>query len=607
MTHARFGRHLRPRVLRTAAVAALSTALLAGGGTLPAHAAPADGADRPSAATRPVAQAKVPQAELRTRLAGATDAVGAEAARKAEARAKAKARTATGDGGARAAGEDARMRPFIIGGSQTTVGAAPWMVQLAYFNQGTGEGYFCGGSLVAADKVLTAAHCVDGLDWRVHGVALTGATGLYDSAAGTLAGVHRVWKHPKYRAASAQNDIAVVTLDRPVKQKWLRLAATGDTALYKPGTSATAYGWGLTSGRADGQMAAKLRKVSLPMVADGTCDRAMRNVLGRDYFVAGQMVCAGKPASGADRGTTSTCNGDSGGPLVVGGKIAGVVSWGVEGCTAKGAYPVFAKVSSYVAAAQARIDDTDLSFDGRADLLGRTSANKLYQMNSRGRSLAGRSAGAAGWQSVSWGLQVDLDRDGEQDLLYRNSRDGKLYRNYRDRAGRYTTMQVSSVGGGWKSYAVPGDLSGDGWPDLVALDASGNAYLYPGKGNGHFHAKKKVVSAAWKGAKLFGRGDLTNDGKADLLVRDKAGTVWLYRGTGKASAPFAGRIKARSNWKFTALVGNGDMTGDGIADVLARESDGKLWLYPGTGKASSSLFGTRVSLGSGFNQYNLLF
>ena len=54
-------------------------------------------------------------------------------------------------------------------------------------------------------------------------------------------------------------------------------------------------------------------------------------------------------------------------------------------------------------------------------------------------------------------------------------------------------------------------------------------------------------------------------------------------------------------------MANGDVTGDGIADVIARDSGGTLWLYPGTNKASSSLFGTRKSLGTGFNQYNLLF
>ncbi|MGP3926483.1 hypothetical protein [Streptomyces sp. 8N616] len=49
------------------------------------------------------------------------------------------------------------------------------------------------------------------------------------------------------------------------------------------------------------------------------------------------------------------------------------------------------------------------------------------------------------------------------------------------------------------------------------------------------------------------------------------------------------------------------MNGDGRTDVLARASDGTLCLYPGTGKASADLFSARVSLGTGFSQYPLLF
>ncbi|MGW2784195.1 trypsin-like serine protease [Streptomyces populi] len=505
-------------------------------------------------------------------------------------------------------GTASKKTPFIIGGSETTISSAPWMVQLSYYDSTAGTGYFCGGTLVAPNKVLTAAHCVAGLDWADNGAVVAGATGLLDSADGTVAGVWRQWNHPHFNGSTLQNDVAVLTLDRPLEQQWAKPAAAGDSASYKAGNSATVYGWGLTSGAADADLSATLRKVTLPLVSDTTCNSAMKTVLGEDDFIEGSMFCAGTPATGVDEGTKSPCNGDSGGPVMFGGKIIGIVSWGVSGCTAKGAYPVFTKVSSYTWAAQPRIDDTDLTFDGRADLLERTPSGGLFEQDSKGTSLTTRAYRGNGWQNASWVLQADLDRDFYQDLIMRDKGDGKLYRSYMNHgSGQFEWMQISSVWGGYKSYAVPGDLTGDARPDLVAVDADGSVYLYPGKGTGQFYGRVKIVDRAWKNVKIFGHGDLSGDGRADLLVRNGSGVLYLYRGTQVEKTPFSARIQARTGWNFTSYVANGDVTGDGIADVIARDSGGTLWLYPGTNKASSSLFGTRKSLGTGFNQYNLLF
>ncbi|MFJ9892943.1 trypsin-like serine protease [Streptomyces sp. NPDC091280] len=583
-------RALRGRLRRTTTAfpaAALALALSCAGVLAARPATAVDGPPGLPSAASAAAQAGLPKPtasdqELRSRVVDA-----------ARTRASAK-KTAT-------------KTPYIIGGTETTISSAPWMVQLAYYDDTTGDGYFCGGTLVAPNKVLTAAHCVAGLDWVKNGAVLAGATGLYDDTSGTVTGVLHQWNHPRFNATTAQNDIAVLTLARPLDQRWMRLAYLNDLAYVTPGAKATVYGWGLTSGTGT-ELSANLRKATLPIVPDATCDSAMKSVLGDDEFIEGSMFCAGTPASGADEGTTSPCNGDSGGPVIVDNKVIGIVSWGVTGCTAKGAYPVFTKVGSYAWAAQPRIDDTDLSFDGRADVLGRTPSGGLFEQDSNGTSLARRSFVGSGWQSASWGLQADLDRDYYQDLILRDKTDGNLYRDYLNHStGEFTWMRISSVWGGYKSYAIPGDLTGDARPDLVAVDADGSVYLYPGKGDGQFYGRVKVVNKAWKNVRIFGHGDLTGDGRADLLVRNSSGVLYLYAGTQIEHTPWKTRVQARTGWNFTSYVANGDVTGDGIADVITRDSGGTLWLYPGTNRATTALFGTRIKLGTGYNQYNLLF
>ena len=45
----------------------------------------------------------------------------------------------------------------IVGGTIAPTGAWPWLVSMRY-----GGSHTCGGSLINANWVITAAHCVDG-------------------------------------------------------------------------------------------------------------------------------------------------------------------------------------------------------------------------------------------------------------------------------------------------------------------------------------------------------------------------------------------------------------------------------------------------------------
>lgn len=196
----------------------------------------------------------------------------------------------------------------------------------------------------------------------------------------------------------------------------------------------------------------------------------------------------------------------------------------------------------------------------------------------------------------------ELTGDWAPDLLGRRSSDGRLVVAKGNGAGRIGA-RTALPGASWASMDVidtAGDLSGDGRPDVLAREAgTGRLWLYPRSSTGW---KPRVqVGTGWEGMRfVLGAGDLTRDGKTDVLaVQASNGQLWLYPGTGTAKGTFAPRVKAGTGWGgMDALVAPGDMTGDGLDDLLARHrSTGRLWLYPGDGRGG---WGTRVSLGTGW-------
>jgi hypothetical protein len=63
-------------------------------------------------------------------------------------------------------------------------------------------------------------------------------------------------------------------------------------------------------------------------------------------------------------------------------------------------------------------------------------------------------------------------------------------------------------------------------------------------------------------------------------------------------------VKVGGGWQiYNSLVGVGDASGDGKADLLARDTAGVLWAYRGNGKG---LFATRMKVGTGWQMYSRL-
>ncbi|MEU6777095.1 serine protease [Streptomyces sp. NPDC046759] len=216
----------------------------------------------------------------------------------------------------------------IVGGTTTTTAEYPFVVQItdASGNQ------FCGGTLVSAKKVVTAAHCMAGES--AGSVRVVGGRTNLNGTDGTVGKVGKIWVDPDYTDATNGDDVAVLTLSTSMPYKPVSYVSSTQTGVYAAGTTARILGWGTTS--ENGSSSNQLRTATVPVVSDSSC----KSSYGTD-FVQSDMVCAGYTSGGTD-----TCQGDSGGPLLIGGVLAGITSWG-EGCAEAGYPGVYTRLTTF--------------------------------------------------------------------------------------------------------------------------------------------------------------------------------------------------------------------------------------------------------------------
>ncbi|XP_018802350.1 PREDICTED: uncharacterized protein LOC108977211 isoform X2 [Bactrocera latifrons] len=249
-----------------------------------------------------------------------------------------------------AAGITGRIKnPSYIDGD-SEFGEYPWHV--AILKKDPKESiYACGGTLIDAQHVITAAHCIksqNGFDLRArlgewdvnHDVE------FFPYIERDVVSVHI---HPEYYAGTLDNDLAILKLDHPVdftKNPHISPACLPDKFSDFTGSRCWTTGWGKDAFGDHGKYQNILKEVDVPILSHHQCESQLRQTrLGYSYKLNPGFVCAGGE-EGKD-----ACKGDGGGPLVCERNgiwnVVGVVSWGI-GCGQANVPGVYVRVSHYL-------------------------------------------------------------------------------------------------------------------------------------------------------------------------------------------------------------------------------------------------------------------
>jgi hypothetical protein len=244
----------------------------------------------------------------------------------------------------------------------------------------------------------------------------------------------------------------------------------------------------------------------------------------------------------------------------------------------------------------------DVNGDGKPDIVlakGRhwPLVDRVLIGDGKGGFAPARDLGTASDRSYAARL-VDLDRDGDLDVVLSNDRPDPSLVYLNDGAGRFTVG--SSFGKAeWPTRnASVADVNGDGWPDIIVANRygknPGGNYFCLNRGAGRFDAQ--CVRFSQESATTITPADVNGDGLVDLIVphRDGGQSMVYLQGPRRGGEPVFTSVPFGPANAAIRASESGDFNGDGLVDLVAIDEANGLSLYAGTrdgGFAPGTSFG----------------
>lgn len=280
----------------------------------------------------------------------------------------------------------------VVGGRMACPGDWPYFAAMRR-NAPRGIEYFCGGTAIGREWVLTAAHCVNNMVRGANGrwidragdsvELVVGSVDLETVTNANVFPIRDIVVYPEYQPINQVtgewevNDIALIRLDRP----WMGATATL-SSLNEELDADASYGRGFVAGfgltsvyQTDEQLRQAVAESFTQEVGNKRVFAGTRHLMSAMVPLVPGAECltrykrhdqSSKICAGYLYGGRDTCAGDSGGPIIALNQLripylVGVTSYG-QGCAAAGSYGVYSRVSAFRNWIEKYVPDVEFTF-----------------------------------------------------------------------------------------------------------------------------------------------------------------------------------------------------------------------------------------------------